>query len=153
MTLIEEYNEAVKDISIDGDYKDYAEATYCACLNYADSGKASEAFKKWIADAPDGADCPRAWLGYMLPDKPGGPQPLTGKWNDEYVQELGILEHCDEVLALHRAHAIAKAERRIQDAERIDTKMDDEMVDLYLILDRRYRGAPLVVERAKKFLP
>ena len=81
------------------------------------------------------------------------PQPLTGKWNDEYVQELGILEHCDEVLALHRARAVAKAERRNQDAERIDTEMDDEMVDLYLILDRRYRGAPLVAKRAKRFLP
>ena len=81
------------------------------------------------------------------------PQPLTGKWNDEYVQELGILEHCDAVLALHRARAVAKAERRNQDAERIDTEMDDEMVDLYLILDRRYRGAPLVAKRAKRFLP
>lgn len=81
------------------------------------------------------------------------PQPLTGKWGDEYVQELGILEHCDEVLALHRARAVAKAERRARDAERIDTQMDDEMVDLYLILDRRYKGAPLVVERAKRFLP
>lgn len=152
MTLQEEYNEVVKDVNTD-EYKVYAEDTYRACARYVNSGKASEAFRKWFADAPNGVDCPGAWSNYMFLVEPRDPQPLTGKWNDEHVQELGILEHCNEVLTLHRARAVADAERRIQDAERIDTKMDDEMVDLYLILDRRYRGAPLVAKRAKRFRP
>lgn len=157
MTMQEEYDEATKSLGDvyngDYDYKDIAEMTYCACLDYVDSGKASEVFKKWIADAPDGVNCPRAWQSYKLPDEPEDPKPLTGKWDDEYVQELGILEHCDEVLVLHRARAVAKGEHRNQDAGWLSAKMDDEMVDLYLILEKRYKRSPLVVERSKKFHP
>jgi len=34
------------------------------------------------------------------------------KWSSAYVRRLAILERCDEVLALHRAEAVAKAEGR-----------------------------------------
>lgn len=71
MTLQEEYIEAVKSVKVrvEGDYKDHAEETYCACLDYADSGRASKAFREWIADAPDGVSCPRAWLNYGFRDE------------------------------------------------------------------------------------
>lgn len=154
MTMKEEYDEAVKYANVGGDYKDYAEETFRACLSYAESSKASEAFKKWITDAPNGLDCPRAWLDYLLPDDGQGTlQPLTGKWEDAYVQELGILEHCDEVLTIHRARAVAKAERRMCDVEWLGTALANEMADLYLILDKRYAGSSLVTERSKKFRP
>ena len=81
---------------------------------------------------------------------------LDGKWDDEFVQMLGALEHCDEVLTLHRAACMAKAE---QDRQKVSNMVEQEMcelADLFCILHKMWDWdthgfQDIVEERMKQF--
>ena len=80
--------------------------------------------------------------------------PLFGKWDDGYVQLLGILEHLEECQALHRAQAIAKAEGNGTAVTRLGGQLEYELCDLFLILQKRFEDdRELVKGRAAKFRP
>jgi hypothetical protein len=84
----------------------------------------------------------------------GEASPLHGKWDDPYIQKLGALEHLDECLALHRAQAVAKAEGRSTDVARLGGQLEYELMDLYLILQKRFAAfGDTVQDRAAKFRP
>lgn len=76
------------------------------------------------------------------------------KWSDGYVRRLGLLEHCDEILALHRAEAVAKAEGR---RGTVEPALVRETADLWCILEMCRRSdegfAALCEERTMKFRP
>ena len=144
-----------------GDYKDQAVDWYDAIYDAAERmGRLEE-----IEDMPDAHNCPRSflvWLGYqpsprkrlkdtirILADK--------GKWSDEYVRRLGMLEHCDELVVLHRRKAEIKAEGNRISEQNVVEQMLKEAADLWVILeicrvaDRKF--ANLCSERVKKFKP
>lgn len=76
------------------------------------------------------------------------------KWSDCYVRRLGLLEHCDEILALHRAEAVAKAEGR---RGAVEPAIARETADLWCILEMCRRAdegfRALCETRAVKFRP
>lgn len=80
--------------------------------------------------------------------------PLCGsKWDDGYVQLLGILERLDECLALHRAQAVAKATGDCTAVAHIGGQLEYELCDLLLILQKRFgNDSELIEERASKLL-
>ena len=59
---------------------------------------------------------------------------ITGIWENEYIQELGIFDHCYEVLELKNSLVTAKA----MDYMKEETKgqLARELMDLYLILEK-----------------
>lgn len=78
----------------------------------------------------------------------------ASKWASPYVRRLAVLEHCDEVLALHRAEAVAKAEGR---KGSIEPALVRELSDLWCILEMCRRADPgfatTCEARADKFRP
>ena len=78
----------------------------------------------------------------------------NSKWASPYVRRLAVLEHCDEILALHRAEAVAKAEGR---RGAIEPALVRELADLWCILEMCRRADPgfsrTCEARAEKFRP
>lgn len=76
------------------------------------------------------------------------------KWTDSYVRRLGVLEHCDEILTLHRAEAVAKAEGK---KGTIEPALERELADLWCILEMCRMAdtafADLCDQRSAKFRP
>jgi hypothetical protein len=78
----------------------------------------------------------------------------ASKWASPYVRRLGALEHCDEVLTLHRAEAVAKAKGR---KGAVEPALVRELADLWCVLEMCRRGDPSFAvacsERAERFRP
>lgn len=91
---------------------------------------------------------PGGWLDQLI-----GPENLS-KWADPYVRRLGMLEHCDEILALHRAEAVEKAKGS---KGAVEPALERELADLWCILEMHRRASEefngLCEERAWKFRP
>ena len=85
--------------------------------------------------------------GAIIPKPPA----ITGIWEVGYIQEFGILDHCQEVIVLKDRHRVAKAERTGL-ADTISRSLDNEMMDLYLILRKWAQNRKdLESERMDKF--
>ena len=64
---------------------------------------------------------------------------ITGIWENSYVQELGIIDHCLEVIELKNEHRCSKAYKTVKDRgidDDIAACLQREMMDLYLILEK-----------------
>ena len=84
---------------------------------------------------------------------------IKGIWDSEYVQELGIFDHCKEVLILKEEIIRIKASKHFHSeiAEKascsIRTTLEGELVDLYLILKKWTKNKKhLKLERINRFL-
>lgn len=145
----------------DGDYKDRAADWYDAIYDAAARmGRLEE-----IKDMPDAHNCPRSFLGWLGCQR--SPRKRLkdairilaekGKWRDEYVRRLGMIDHCDEIGVLHRREAEIKAEGNRVAAQNIGEQLMKEAADLWIILEicrvSDSRFANLCSERAKKFKP
>ena len=76
------------------------------------------------------------------------------KWADAYVRRLGILEHCDEIITLHRSEAVAKAEgRKGTFAQAIEREIADLwcIIQMHRMSDGEFKK--LCNERALRFRP
>ena len=82
---------------------------------------------------------------------------ISGIWENTYVQELGILDHCVEIIELKneiRRLKPLKEEtwKRLENLEKLQNGLDKEMMDLYLILDKWAKTkVELKEQRAQKF--
>jgi hypothetical protein len=69
---------------------------------------------------------------------------IEGKWTDPYTQELGILDHCVEVIELknnvRRLKALGDQSNLIRACNTI-SQLEREMMDLYLILERKFKDS------------
>ena len=78
----------------------------------------------------------------------------ASKWTSPYFRRLAALEHCDEILTLHRAEAVAKAEGR---KGTVEPALERELADLWCILEMHRRADPDFAAtcegRAEKFRP
>jgi hypothetical protein len=95
------------------------------------------------------ANTSREWLGDLARDRS-----QVAKWSDAYVRRLGALEHCSEVLELHKAEAVAKATGRRGEVE---PALVRELADLWCILEMCRIGdeafAELCEDRGWRFRP
>ena len=69
---------------------------------------------------------------------------IEGKWTDPYTQELGILDHCVEVIELKNNVRILKAlgdQSNLIRACNTISQLEREMMDLYLILERKFKDS------------
>ena len=81
---------------------------------------------------------------------------IKGIWDNPYVRELGIIDHCIEVLELKDQHRKVKAMKNMYNhQETVDSirgTLDGEMMDLFLILEKWAENKPyLKSERLRKF--
>ncbi len=81
---------------------------------------------------------------------------IKGIWDNPYVQDLGIIDHCIEVLELKDQHRKVKAMKNMtthQDTiDAVKGTLDGEMMDLFLILEKWAHNRPyLKSERLRKF--
>lgn len=71
---------------------------------------------------------------------------IEGKWTDSYVQELGILDHCVEIIELKNSIRRLKA-KDIGDQSTFVrvcnsvSQLEREMMDLYLILEVKFKDS------------
>lgn len=78
---------------------------------------------------------------------------IDGIWDNEYILELGIKDHCTEVLVLTDRLRIAKAEENTEKAETVRRKLDGEMMDLHLMLDKWVSNrSGLKIKRLNRFI-
>ena len=64
---------------------------------------------------------------------------ITGIWENPYIQELGIIDHCHEIIVLKdgvRAFKAWKPEAAKEMCEQTQACLQREMMDLYLILEK-----------------
>lgn len=73
----------------------------------------------------------------------------SSKWANEYVIGLGVLEHCDEILTLHRAWSVAKAEKSGK-ADNLEYAILNELADLWCLLQMRRIHRPSFANRCSK---
>ena len=69
---------------------------------------------------------------------------IEGKWTDSYVQELGILDHCVEVIELKNSIRRLKAlgdHSNLARACNTVSQLEREMMDLYLILEVKFKDS------------
>lgn len=77
---------------------------------------------------------------------------INGIWENEYVQKLGIIDHCIEVLELNNEIRCLKAHKST-DIIKFNEGLNNEMMDLYLILEKwAYERQELKDKRIKRFL-
>lgn len=80
---------------------------------------------------------------------------ITGIWNNPYVQKLGIKDHCEEILEINRnivAIKAAKTNAYEEMVNQLDDSLENEMTDLYLILQKRFeKDSERIQTRLKKF--
>lgn len=69
------------------------------------------------------------------------------KWSSAYVGNLGILEHCDEILTLHREWSATKAKGFAKTADRMEQAILNEIADLWCIIQMRRIRSPRFAER------
>jgi len=75
---------------------------------------------------------------------------ITGKWEDPYICELGISDHlaeCNQLLSMLR---VAKNTGTPTDIIMVRGKYNNELADLYLILDK-YLNPQVIRDRRLKF--
>ena len=89
---------------------------------------------------------------------------ISGIWENDYVQELGILDHCRELHTLKNKMTVLKVklviksdkeefEKNLFDLERMKRTYENEMVDLYLILQKRFQyKQELINKRIQRFV-
>ena len=143
-------NNVVEDIEDTEDTEDTEENGYCrSCyiknMNEKDplSTKMNEKDKKIIDDMLSKYE-----ISSVNPRKlcEQETEKLSGIWENSYIQQLDIIDHCREVITLYDEIKILKTQlRRINSdgTERYDslvheTKkgMENKIIDLYLILDK-----------------
>ena len=72
------------------------------------------------------------------------------KWAVPYVGNLGILEHCDEIVALHREWSATKAKGFVKTADRMEQAILNEIADLWCIIQMRRIRCPSFAERCNR---
>lgn len=77
-------------------------------------------------------------------------------WNSDYVCELGILDHCKEILVLKDRIRIDKAELKANpekcEISSVENQLIYEMADLKLILDKYFENKQTIITtRLKRF--
>lgn len=75
---------------------------------------------------------------------------LFKQWNDRYLQKLGILDHCNELIQLN--NEIIKAKANKDNIDNISDQLEKEMADLYIILYHRFNDSIIVDERIDRFI-
>ena len=69
---------------------------------------------------------------------------IEGIWTDSYVQELGILDHCVEIIELKNSIRRLKAlgdHSNLARACNTVSQLEREMMDLYLILEVKFKDS------------
>jgi len=75
---------------------------------------------------------------------------ISGIWEDNYVQRLGILNHCKEILTIDEE--IMRKKNNDVDVSCLENSFNKELMDLKLILDKYFEnGTDLKDERLDKF--
>lgn len=81
---------------------------------------------------------------------------LSKKWSDPYLQTLAIMDHCRELVHLHDAIAVHKAEKDCR-VTLLQEQWEREAVDLALIINERILSGNcgiehIVEERLTRFI-
>jgi len=82
---------------------------------------------------------------------------LNGIWNSKYVCELGIKDHCNEVIALNNEIAKYKAIKQETYTEYAKEQLKKEYADLFLILANYFEveelatSSPIIQNRFIRF--
>jgi len=81
---------------------------------------------------------------------------INGIWDNKYVQELGIIDHCHELIELKNKIREIKAYRSLVSKESIiedvQHSMDNEIMDMLLILEKWAEDrTDLKVKRENRF--
>jgi len=83
---------------------------------------------------------------------------ISGIWDNKYMQELGIFDHCQEILVLHDELRVKKVRQTAfpssyNDTTAIEETLEREMMDLFLILEKWSVGrSKIKADRVQKFL-
>ena len=73
-------------------------------------------------------------------------------WDNEYIQKLGIYDHCIEVCKLIDELRLQKAIKEKSKVDLLENQIEKEMCDLYIILSKFIGNrVSLLQERLKRF--
>ena len=122
--------------------KTFCEDRECAKFNECKDALTEEVSKraeKWWGDKGASVSVYKGRLDCFIGKK--GELMISGIWENKYIQELGILDHCIEVIELKNEIRKLKplkeeAWKRLENLEKLQNGLDKEMMDLYLILDK-----------------
>jgi hypothetical protein len=77
---------------------------------------------------------------------------ISGIWDNEYVQMLGILDHIDEIRIIKDEIRRIKNCTESKDTTIAKSHLDNELADLYLLLEKYLSNKEDIVnEREDKF--
>jgi len=75
---------------------------------------------------------------------------ISGIWNNKYVQKLGILDHCNEILTIE--NEIKRKKNNNVNISDLEYSFDKELMDLKIMLDKYFEiEYNLKEERLKRF--